>query len=65
MDLPLSDVSSVLSSINVMTHALSECLLHGKATSHMASHTDSEGLFLLSSAHAIFTAVRTFESYSL
>eukprot|EP00112_Aurelia_sp_Birch-Aquarium-sp1_P015357 Seg3398.1 transcript_id=Seg3398.1/GoldUCD/mRNA.D3Y31 product="Huntingtin-interacting protein 1" protein_id=Seg3398.1/GoldUCD/D3Y31 len=38
------DVSSVLSGINILTHSLSECLLHGKATSHMASHTDSEDM---------------------
>eukprot|EP00795_Rhopilema_esculentum_P015208 gene15208-6411_t len=38
------DVSSVLSSLTFMTHSLSDGLLHGKATSHMASHEDSEDL---------------------
>jgi len=38
------DVSAVLSSMTCTIHTLSECLLHGKATSHMASHEDSQDL---------------------
>jgi len=38
------DVSAVLSNMTCTIHTLSECLLHGKATSHMASHEDSQDL---------------------
>lgn len=38
------DASPVVTNMTLMTHSLSECLLHGKATSHMASHADSEDL---------------------
>ena len=37
------DVSAVLTNMTCMVHSLCECLIHGKATSHMASHADSEG----------------------
>eukprot|EP00794_Sanderia_malayensis_P014190 gene14190-15670_t len=39
-----NDVTSVLNNLMSMTHSLSESLLYGKSTSHMASHEDSEDM---------------------
>ena len=36
----------VLNNLASLTHTLSDGLLHGKATSHMASQKDADGTFL-------------------